>query len=90
MPQDPASGGIISEDELNRLVELFRQFEGAIDPLSVHSREIEWEFNSFIEQLYSQKVGPTFSSLTLAQFRSHARNYCRMRVSKETPPFPCP
>ena len=90
MCEDAGSEGIISADELKHLADLYRQFEGAIDPLSIHTREIEWQFNSKIEQLFSEKVEPRFKSLTLFQFRSHVRNQCRLIVSKEGPRFPCP
>ncbi len=90
MCQDANSEGVISADELRRLADLYRQFEGAIDPVSVHAREIEWEFNSLIERLFEERVQPKFESITLSRFRSHIRNICRLKVSKEIPPFPCP
>jgi hypothetical protein len=89
MCQDPAAGGTLSADELNHLAELFRQFEGAGDPLSMPCREAESEFNSFLEQIYRDKIASMSASVTLPQFRSYARNYCRQRISREGPPFPC-
>jgi hypothetical protein len=89
MCQDPTSPGTVSRDEIDCLVLLFRQFEGAADPLSHPCREAEWEFNSLVERIYSEKVKPTYESITLSTFRSHVRNLCRRRVSTEGPPFPC-
>jgi hypothetical protein len=89
MCSDAAPEGIVSADELNRLPELFRQFEGAADPLSVPCREAESEFNSLVERIYRDKVEPAFTSITLSKFRSYTRNYCRLRISREGPPFPC-
>jgi hypothetical protein len=54
------TSGVISKDEINQLVDLFRQFEGASDPLSVACREAEVQFNSLIEKLYAEKVSPHF------------------------------
>ena len=56
MCPDPTTEGTLSPDELNRLVELFRQFEGAGDPLSVPCREAESDFNSLVEQIYQDKI----------------------------------
>jgi type IV secretory pathway ATPase VirB11/archaellum biosynthesis ATPase len=89
MCPDPAPEGTVSPDELNRLAELFRQFEGAAAPLSVPCREAESEFNSLVEKIYHEKVAPAFTSITLLKFRSHTRNLCRLRISREAPPFPC-
>jgi len=89
MREDTGSGGIVSEDELVRLTELFLKFEGAIDPLSNACREAESEFNSFIETIYVEKVKPAYESLTFSYFRSYVRNVCRIRASKQGPPFPC-
>ena len=88
MREDPGPGATISEDEIIRLVNLFQQFEGADDPLSNECREAESSFNSLVEQIYIEKVKTAFDSLTLTQFRSYTRNYCRKRLSGEGPPFP--
>ena len=89
MCPDPAPEWTVSADELKRLAELFRQFEGAADPLSVSCREAESEFNSLVEKIYRDKVAPAFASVTLSKFRSFTRNQCRLRISREGPPFPC-
>jgi hypothetical protein len=89
MHEDTSSGGVVSEDELVRLTELFVKFEGATDPLSNHCRESESEFNSLIETIYLEKVRLAVSSITFSQFRSYTRNICRIRASKQVPPFPC-
>src|SRR5262245_4599723 len=79
MREDTSSGGIVSEDELVRLTELFLKFEGATDPLSNRCREAESEFNSLVEDIYAKKVKPAYESITFFAFRSHVRNVCRIR-----------
>ena len=70
MCPDAAPEWTVSADELNRLAELFRQFEGAADPLSVPCREAESEFNSLVERIYHEKVEPAFTSITLSIYAS--------------------
>jgi hypothetical protein len=89
MCKDADSDGIVSEQELIALRELFRSFEGSGDPLSASCREAESAFNSLVEKIYLEKVKPAFDTVTLSQFRSYARIICRKRISKEGPPFPC-
>lgn len=89
MCPDPAPEWTVSADELKRLAELFRQFEGAADPISVACREAESEFNSLVEKIYHERVAPAFTSITLSKFRSFTRIQCRWRISREGPPFPC-
>src|SRR5438132_10015674 len=81
MGEDSSAEGIIPDDDLTGLVHLFRQFEGAPDPISSRCREIEWEFNSLVDTIYSKEVKPKFQSVSLSQFRSYVRNYCRRRLS---------
>jgi hypothetical protein len=90
MCEDADSTSIVSEQDLIALGVLFRRFEGAVDPFSASCREAEADFNSLVERIYSEKVKPTFDTITLPQFRSYARIICRKRISKEGPPFPCP
>jgi hypothetical protein len=90
MHQDRGSDGVISEHDLAHATELFRHFEGATDPLSSRCKESEQEFNAYVENLYEEKVKPVYSSLTFSEFRSRVRNVCRVRLSKEGPPYPCP
>ena len=54
MGQDPSPAPVVSRDELDRLVTLFRQFEGAGDPLSRACREAEGDFNLMVEQIYAE------------------------------------
>jgi len=89
MRQDTSSGGVVSEDELVRLTELFLKFEGATDPLSNRCKESESEFNSLVENIYTEKVKPAYDSIAFSYFRSYVRNVCRIRISKQGPPFPC-
>jgi hypothetical protein len=89
MREDASSGGIVSEDELARLTKLFLNFEGATDPLSNRCKECESAFNSLVEKIYCEKVSPAYASITFSHFRSYVRNICRIRISKQGPPFPC-
>lgn len=86
MPDD--AGGLISAGDLNRLVDLYLLFEGALDPFSVECKEAEAQFDSLIEKMHREKVLSNYPSLTLSDFRSHARIICRLRVAKQGPPFP--
>jgi len=89
MGQDPSPAPVVSRDELDRLVTLFRQFEGAGDPLSRACREAEGDFNLMVEQIYAEKVKPAYESIPLSVFRSYVRLQCRRRISREGPPYPC-
>lgn len=90
MPEQPDSGGAISEDELKRLTDLFIQFEGASDPRSIECREAEAEFDSLLDLLYREKVEPKFKSLDRLLFRSHTRRLCRTRADHLIQKFHCP
>ena len=89
MCQNVSAGGVVSEDELKRLAELFAHFEGATDPLSNRCKESESEFNALLEAIYAEKVKPKYPGLDFFKFRSFARIQCRLRLSKESPPYPC-
>jgi hypothetical protein len=71
---------------LNRLVDLFARFEGAFDPLCSACKEAEFEFESLVEQLHTKAA---LRSISLSDFRSHARKYCRARLAKEGSRYPC-
>ena len=58
MPGSESSGGIISEEELKALADLFVQFEGAPDPLAQSCKEAKIEFNSRISKLYFERIKP--------------------------------
>ena len=88
MRQNPDAGGLVSDAEISRLCDLFRQFEGATNPFSEPCRVAESDFNSLIETIFVERVKPKFDSITLLQFRSYARNVCRARISREGPPYP--
>ena len=90
MPEEPASEWTISEDELKHLTELFIQFDGAPDPMSVKCREVEIQFNSLIDKLFQEKVEPHFESITRHEIRHHTRYRCRQRAIRSTREFPCP
>lgn len=55
------STGIISGDDLEKLVNLWGHFEGASDPLSRSTSDAEYQFNSLVEKLHKEKVLPLFS-----------------------------
>ena len=83
------AAGIISADDLNRLVDLFLHFEGASDPISLACKEAEEQFDSLVERIYTEQVAPKIQSVTLICFRSGVRKYCRLRLAKQGPPHPC-
>lgn len=89
MLEDPSPEGLVSESDLVRLTDLFREVEGAGDPRSLGLREAEAEFNSLVRAIYEERVVPNFQSLTFSQFKSYTRLQCRLRIRKEGPPFPC-
>ncbi len=85
----PDSSGIISRDELNRLVDLFGQYDGALDPLSTACQDAEYQFNALLEKLHTEKVLTTKPSISLSEFRCYARRQCRLSLAKKGPPYPC-
>jgi hypothetical protein len=87
MPDD--SAGIISRDDLNWLVDLFVQYDGALDPLCAECQDAEYQFNALVENLHSEKVLPVKPSISLSDFRCHARRTCRLIISKQGPWYPC-
>jgi hypothetical protein len=89
MHDSSSSGGVVSEDEVKTLTALFVQFEGASDPLSHECKEAKFAFYVSIGKIFEQKIKPLCSSLTLSHFTSYVRRECRLRASKEGPPFPC-
>ena len=89
MCDHPNAGGVVSESELSELTVLFSQFEGAMDPLSIHCREAEAKFNQLVEAIYNKKVVQKFSSISLPKFMSYTRCACRRRIAAENRGFPC-
>jgi hypothetical protein len=87
MPDD--SGGIISRDDLDRLVDLFGRYEGALDPLSDDCLDAEYQFNALVEKLHTDNVLPAKQSISLSDFRSYTRRKCRLIVSAKGPRYPC-
>ena len=91
MSQDESSSaGVVSEDELSRLTNLFVLFEGAPDPLSRECREAQSEFDSLVNKLYEEKVKPNFKSIQHFHFRKAVRYRCRLRASKAASISHCP
>jgi len=64
MPDD--ADWTISANDLNRLVDLFLQFEGASDPLSVACKELEQQFDTLVEKSMQIKL---FQTSPLSAFR---------------------
>ena len=89
MGETANSIGGLSESDLACLADLYRQFEGAADPLTQKAKEAEVFFNLQISNMYEEKVKPHFSSVSFPAFKSHARNLCRKRVAAEDQKFPC-
>ena len=89
MPDD--SSGIICGSDVNRLVDLFLQFEGVFDPLSTACKEAEQQFDALVEKLYAEKVVPNgkFQSITLVQFRIYTRKHCRRIAVSNERPYSC-
>jgi hypothetical protein len=85
----PDSSGIISRADLDRLADLFGQYDGAIDPLSDACQDAEYQFNALIEQLYTEKVTSSKPSVSLSEFRCYSRRACRLILAKRGAPYPC-
>lgn len=86
------SSGIISEEELGILCDLFRAFEGALDPEGQIARDAKSSFHEMVGKIYFNRVEPRkeFKEFTSSQFRSMVRNICRRRIASEGPEFLCP
>jgi hypothetical protein len=87
---DASSGGIVSEQELALLKDLFLRFEGAGDPFSVDCRDAKWQFYAILRDIYVNRVRPKFTDIDFSIFCSMTRRRCRDRLSREGAPFPCP
>ena len=92
MSETGDSGGVISEEELKVLTELFLAFEGCPEPRSESCREANIRFRNMVSSLYFERVepNPSFKGFTSSQFHSAIRNLCRDRISQTGPKFPCP
>lgn len=89
MPEDSGSEGIVSEAELVQLTALFRQSEGAPNPLSDQAQHAKHNFNSLARHIYVTKVKPKFIEIDFSMFLSLLRNQCRSRAFRQGPQFPC-
>ena len=85
------SAGIICASDISQLLDLFLQFEGAIDPLSKACQEAERTFDALVERLHADKVlpDPQFKTVNLVQFRGHVRVKCRQLASKSIRQYSC-
>lgn len=89
---DSDSSGVVSDQELTSLCELFVHFEGAPDPLAPLCKAAEFEFNSMARQIFDEKVAVSgkFPGLDFRQFFRFVRIQCRRRVDKNSPSlYPC-
>ena len=85
----PDSSGIISRADLDRLADLFGQYDAAIDPLSAACKDAQYQFNALVEKLHTENIVPVKPSISLSEFKCYARRYCRLVLSKRGPPYPC-
>jgi hypothetical protein len=83
------SSGLVSEDELKALTELYVSFEGCPEPRTNQCKEAEIAFNQKIDEIYA-RVHKNYESISRSKFLSYVRNVCRERYAKSGPPFPCP
>lgn len=77
MPEEPASQGIVSRDDIADLAVLFDRFEYALDPTSDECKLAEVEFEDCVDSLYQSKVVHSYPEVSLMQFRCHIRGLCR-------------
>ena len=91
MSEQSDSGGLISEQELVVLTNLFLAFEGCPYPLSQKCKEAKNDFNSMVSKLYFERIAPRpdLKDYASSQFYSAIRNVCRQRLGSG-PEFPCP
>jgi hypothetical protein len=91
MPEPENSEPIISEEELVKLTDLFRDFEGCGEPLSRACKEAKLAFSKRVSDLYFERIEPRqeFKEWTSSQFHSVIRNQCRERLHNSGPSFPC-
>ena len=86
---DTDSGGIVSEEELVILTDLFLRFEGATDPLSADCQSAKGHFYLLLRDIYVERVRPQFTNIDFSIFASMIRRKCRERLAQQGPPFPC-
>jgi hypothetical protein len=88
MCAEGASEGIVSEQELITLTDLFCLFEGATHPQATSVKEARATFDSMVEHIYWDKVYPAYKDeVTSTSFYSAVRSQCRARVLDR---FHCP
>ena len=85
----PDSSGVISRNDLDRLVDLFGQYEGALDPLCAACQDAEYQFNALVEKLHTEQAFAVKRSISLSEFRCYTRRHCRLVLAKRGPPYPC-
>jgi len=89
MAENPSDspGWIISTSELERLTDLFTQFEGAFDPLTIEAKEAKIEFSRTLQAIY-EKVKPKYVGMEFRDLDREARLACRKRIQDRLRPFP--
>lgn len=85
------SGGLISEQELVVLTDLFLAFEGCPYPLSHKCKEAKNDFHDLVAKLYFERIATRedLKHFASSRFLSVIRNVCRQRLGSG-PDFPCP
>lgn len=91
MSEGGDAGEPIPRSELERLAGWYDRYEFADDPLSTEAREAEVALEDGINDLYERHVKPASQSVSLRDFRTHARDWCRkylagLRKKSSAPP----
>ncbi len=79
MGENRESGGLISQEQLDRLVTLFDRSEYAQDPHSRDAKEAESEFNGLVDYLYQNALEKGLA-LPPAGFKALIRRRCQARI----------
>jgi hypothetical protein len=69
MQEDGTSQELVSRNELEELSSLFDQFQYSDDPTSPETQKTEDEFNKMADDIYTGKVKPEYSDISLDEFR---------------------
>lgn len=80
MGEDRDSGVVISEEQLDQLVDLFDRSEYALNPDSRDAKEAASDFNRLQDQLY-QEVRMKLESVPYGQFKAFVRIHCQKIIA---------
>lgn len=89
MSEPTDSSGIVSDQELSELTNLFLEFEGAADPLCESAKLAKQRFNNQALDIYFRKVKPHFGQIDYFSFMGMLRNTCRIRLNASGTKYPC-